>query len=696
MNNNQNSGGGFVLNRFHESAKSHESSYAAAGLHAAHADNTGSAIYATKASDSRRLHKAVAIITAVVLALSMALVGASGMAGAFSSIGMQKAYATPASNGDPQLTITTTTANQQITLKHNIFGATIDWGEGTPVVTAADADFTHTYATPGQYIITISGAIMDDDSDQSNILSDSLANPDNTVCIASGDWSRIYEYYYDQSNGNDGWLFNCLFSNMTGLTLDNSFNISGADSWTIVGDEFCAGMFSGCSGNAFNMNSSFNLPQNIASVGDDFCWSMFSGCFGTSFTMNDAFNLPPYITSVGDDFCWNMFSGCSGDSFAMNSYFNIPVGITGSVGDDFCNNMFYGCYGTSFSMNSVFNLPAGIISVGNGFCGGMFDDCINLTTLPTGFNIPSNIASSNVSSFCDGIFDNTYLTINASADQTTGYDVSTTFQDCWGTNSAIGSNVTDQAMDITPASPSITGWTFTSVTPGGSGDYATLSGTVDGSGNQTVTFTITDPDNSALTFTVPYKIVTTYTAPAPVITYTIHGTVTDASTNQPIEGATLVLYDADASAQATGYVSGLGAPVGSPMATAQDGTYSVADLPASDYIVQCTDTGYTTQTSSEIARVTLSAAPSDSYACDFALAATSVPVTPATPVAPSTPAATTTSASTTTAATSTAVPQTGDNSGMQLMAIALVMALIGIVLIVFNRKKKVHVTSFWA
>jgi hypothetical protein len=80
---------------------------------------------------------------------------------------------------------------------------------------------------------------------------------------------------------------------------------------------------------------------------------MFYSCYGDAFTMNSIFQLPQGITSVGTQFCYRMFCGCSGSAFTMNSVFQLPQGIT-TVGIYFCYNMFYTCRGLTGHIARIF------------------------------------------------------------------------------------------------------------------------------------------------------------------------------------------------------------------------------------------------------------------------------------------------------------------------------------------------------
>ena len=76
---------------------------------------------------------------------------------------------------------------------------------------------------------------------------------------------------------------------------------------------------------------------------------------------------------------------------SMPSGFNLPTGIT-SVGNNFLYNCWYGCTSLS-SMPSGFNLPTGITSVGDYFLYYCWCGCTSLSSMPVGFNLPTGITS---------------------------------------------------------------------------------------------------------------------------------------------------------------------------------------------------------------------------------------------------------------------------------------------------------------
>ena len=76
---------------------------------------------------------------------------------------------------------------------------------------------------------------------------------------------------------------------------------------------------------------------------------------------------------------------------SMPSGFNLPTDIT-SVGSYFLSNCWRDCTSLS-SMPSGFNLPTGITSVGNYFLYFCWYGCTSLSSMPSGFNLPTGITS---------------------------------------------------------------------------------------------------------------------------------------------------------------------------------------------------------------------------------------------------------------------------------------------------------------
>ncbi|MDR0876132.1 MAG: InlB B-repeat-containing protein [Clostridiales Family XIII bacterium] len=204
---------------------------------------------------------------------------------------------------------------------------------------------------------------------------------------------------------------NAMFSACPGSSFNMNAVFNLPPNIVTVGSSFAGIIFAYDSGNAFTMNSVFNMPQGITAAGDDFALGMFQECSGDAFQMNSIFNLPPVIITVGGHFAESMFASCSGPVFNMNNVFNLPQGIT-AVGDSFANSMFDSCHGNAFNMNSIFNLPPDITTVGGAFAGRMFIFCHgDAFTMNSVFNLPQGITTITAVQFAHRIFERCYNSV---------------------------------------------------------------------------------------------------------------------------------------------------------------------------------------------------------------------------------------------------------------------------------------------
>ena len=76
---------------------------------------------------------------------------------------------------------------------------------------------------------------------------------------------------------------------------------------------------------------------------------------------------------------------------SMPSGFNLPSGIT-IAGGNFLAYCWYGCTSLT-SMPSGFNLPSGITIAGDYFLYSCWHNCSSLSSMPSGFNLPSGITT---------------------------------------------------------------------------------------------------------------------------------------------------------------------------------------------------------------------------------------------------------------------------------------------------------------
>jgi hypothetical protein len=132
---------------------------------------------------------------------------------------------------------------------------------------------------------------------------------------------------------------------------------------------------------------------------------------GTS-TWSSTTNGQIVISSTGE---WEVANDWnkSGNDVLTHSYFEITaidkvtdvyfnestLGTT--IGNSFLSYCWTSCSSLT-SMPSGFNLPSGITSVGNSFLDNCWFNCTSLTSMPSGFNLPSGITSVGNSflSFC--------------------------------------------------------------------------------------------------------------------------------------------------------------------------------------------------------------------------------------------------------------------------------------------------------
>ena len=194
-------------------------------------------------------------------------------------------------------------------------GVSIDWGDGSAAETLAgtgNVDTSHTYAEPGDYVISL------------------MPQGECTLSFGSGS----YSYCVMGSTGNDGRVYcNMLqdvsigknvtsigsyaFSNCTSLA-----SVTIPDGVTSIGDN----AFGGCRSLA-----SVTIPKGVTSIGD----YAFGNCPSLA-----SVTIPTGVTSISN----SAFSNC----FSLASV-TIPTGVT-SIGD----SAFGGCLGMRYYDFSAF------------------------------------------------------------------------------------------------------------------------------------------------------------------------------------------------------------------------------------------------------------------------------------------------------------------------------------------------------
>ena len=94
---------------------------------------------------------------------------------------------------------------------------------------------------------------------------------------------------------------------------------------------------------------------------------------------------------LGNDCLTHSYYGITAIDKCTDVYFNETT-LGSNVGNYFLTYCWYGCTSLT-SMPSGFNLPTGITSVGNYFLNSCWDACSSLTSMPSGFNLPTGITS---------------------------------------------------------------------------------------------------------------------------------------------------------------------------------------------------------------------------------------------------------------------------------------------------------------
>jgi surface protein len=292
--------------------------------------------------------------------------------------------------------VTTTSSPQTFTIPcQNVgtFNATIDWGDGGPTssITAYnDADLAHSYATAGQYTITITGTFP---NIHFNNTGDKLL-VDEVVDLGDVGWTRLDQAFWGCSNMTafDGGTadtsgvtdMSFMFFNCTSLT---SLDVSGFDTSSVTNMQ---SVFFGCSGLTSLDVTGFNT-SSVTTM-----YQMFRGC--SSLTSLD---VTSFNTSSVTDMSF-MFYGCTSLTSLDVSGFN-----TSSV--TAMPYMFYNCNSLTSLDLSGFN-TASVTDMQQ-----MFRACSSLTSLDV-----SSFDTSSVTNMSNMFLSCTNLT----GLQISGWDVS--------------------------------------------------------------------------------------------------------------------------------------------------------------------------------------------------------------------------------------------------------------------------------
>jgi surface protein len=354
--------------------------------------------------------------------------------------------------------VTTTSSPQTFTIPcQNVgtFNATVDWGDGGPTssITAYnDADLAHSYATAGQYTITVTGTFP---NIHFNNGGDRLL-VDEVVDLGDVGWKALNQAFYGCSNMTafDGGTADtsgvtnmyAMFLNCTSLT---SLDLSGFDTASVTNMSF---MFRSCSGLTSLDVSGFNTA-NVTIM-----QSIFNGCSSLTSLDVSGFNTASVTIMQG------MFYGCSSLTSLDVSGFNTASVTNMSYIFDGCTNL-TSLDVSSWDTSSVTNMQQ------------MFFNCVNLTSVDvSSFNTASVTNMSFMFYSCSGLtsldvsgFNTASVTTmsymffnctNLTGLQISGFDVSSVTD---GTNFLSGSN---NALSTQEYNNTLRAWSQQSVQSG--------------------------------------------------------------------------------------------------------------------------------------------------------------------------------------------------------------------------------------
>ena len=235
-------------------------------------------------------------------------------------------------------------------------GVTIDWGDGSATQTLAgtgNVNTTHTYASIGDYVITLDPA-------DGCTLGFGVGTDSYCVLGSTGNDGRVYcNMLQDVQIGigvtsiGPGAFAGC--SSLASITIPASVTSIGP------------GAFAGCSSLA-----SITIPASVTSIDP----SAFAECYSLA-----SITIPASVTSIGPgafEYCYSLAS------------ITIPDGVT-----SIDNSAFGSCY----SLASI-TIPDGVTSIGPGafeYCYGMAEYHLKPTTPPT---LSNTNAFNNIPSDC--------------------------------------------------------------------------------------------------------------------------------------------------------------------------------------------------------------------------------------------------------------------------------------------------------
>ena len=319
--------------------------------------------------------------------------------------------------GSMVLNIQTTTTPQSITLPlgtgtHNF---TVNWGDGSPVSTVIsniDANRIHSYVTPGNYNITMTGTCT-------NFSVNNVGTFNTALRAASfaGDMGFTTLNFYGCSNLT---TVPATLDNLTHLTTAlNMFNGCTSLYWIPVnpftrstGITSFEAAFRGCTSLSYLPSDLFRYNTSASTF-----YRTFYDCGLTSLPVN-LFKYNTLATSFQQT-----FKNCHSLTTLPASLFRYNTNITNFTAT------FYDCYGLTSLPSDLFQYNTSVT-----LFGGVFQNCYGLTSLPV--NLFSYNTSATVMEYafynCYGL---TSLPVDLFRYNTLATTFSNTFNACYGLTS---------------------------------------------------------------------------------------------------------------------------------------------------------------------------------------------------------------------------------------------------------------------
>lgn len=164
----------------------------------------------------------------------------------------------------------TTTINESITLPYETSGfyyGTIDWGDGETSNNIYD-NRTHTYATPGDYTITVTGTLIGWSFGVNPISRNKIREVLQWGCLRLGNSSSYFSYCDNLSLSNVTDVLDLTGTNNLSYTFENCYNLTTVpfiNSWNTSNVTNMQGMFFEC--HSFNDDISGWDVSNVTEMG---------------------------------------------------------------------------------------------------------------------------------------------------------------------------------------------------------------------------------------------------------------------------------------------------------------------------------------------------------------------------------------------------------------------------------------------